>query len=289
MWALYKKELLLFFKTTTGYLFLAFFLFFTGLVFSVSFLFKDSTAFADYLQTITMLFALIAPMLTMKIFADERRYKTDQLILTAPIAVHKIVLAKFGAVCSILLLICLILTTYLIVLVAFGSPDWPRIISAYLGFMLLGMSLLSIGLFVSSTTTSQMSAALITFAIVALMLIISAVHSLLPRHGAWGVATVLGAGFMIAAWVNKQNHQFKISLILLSILWSITIITAFLQPSLFRGLLGHILLAMALPLRFRNFSSGIIILNDVVFYLSITAFFLYLTVWRVERYQFKEE
>jgi ABC-2 type transport system permease protein len=289
MWALYKKELLLFFKTTTGYLFLAFFLFFTGLVFSISFLFKDSTAFANYLQNITILFTLIAPLLTMKIFTDERRYKTDQLILTAPIAVYKIVLAKFSSVLTILLLICLIISTYLIVLAAFGSPDWPRIISAYLGFILLGMSLLSIGLFVSSSTTSQMSAALATFAIVAFMLIISAVHSLLPRHIAWGVGVTLMAELMIASWVNKQNHQHKISLILLITLWTITIILAIIQPQLFRGLLGRLMLAMALPMRFRNFSSGIIILNDVVFYLSITAFFLYLTVWRIERYQFKEE
>ncbi len=289
MWALYKKELLLFFKTTTGYLFLAFFLFFTGLIFSVSFLFQESTAFADYLQRITMLFALIAPLLTMKVFTDERRYKTDQLILTAPISTYKIVMAKFCAVLTILLLICLIISTYLIVLAAFGSPDWPRIISAYLGFLLLGMSLLSIGLFVSSSTTSQMSAALITFAIVAFMLIISAVHSLLPRHLSWGVGITLAAGLMIASWIDKQNHQHKISLIVLITLWAITIIVALLQPTLFRGLLGKIMLAIALPMRFRNFSSGLIILNDVIFYLSISVFFLYLTVWRIERYQLKEE
>lgn len=163
MLAIYKRELKSYFRSFIGFLFIAVTLFFLGLYFSVYNLMNGYPYFAYVVSSVTFLFMLTMPILTMRILAEEKRSKTDQLILTAPVSVGGIVMGKFLALLTIFAIPVAIICFYPLIMAQYGSVPMGEAYLSILAYFLFGMTAIAIGLFLSSVTESQVIAAVLTF------------------------------------------------------------------------------------------------------------------------------
>lgn len=160
---IYQKEMISYFKSPIAYFLLSVFLIGTGYFFLYN-IFMTGTAEMDTtLQNMGILFIVLAPVLTMRIFSNEYSTKTIEILLTLPISVFEIVIGKFFAIYSLFLIMTFASMINLIPMFLYGNPDVKNIISGYLGFILLGLAAISMGQFFSSLTKNQIIAALMTF------------------------------------------------------------------------------------------------------------------------------
>lgn len=166
MKAIFKRELKAYFRSPIGFVFLAAFFFYASLMFMFMTLNRQTTLMKYFFDNISMIFIFVIPILTMRTFAEERKSKTDQLLLTAPVKVTSIVLGKFLAAACVLLIAVVATMFYMLVLNRYGEPVFSEIFIGYLGLFLMGVFFISIGLFLSSLTQSQVIAAVSTLAIV---------------------------------------------------------------------------------------------------------------------------
>ena len=184
MKAIFKREFLSYFHTVLGFIFIAAILFFFGLY---SYAYNMAGAYSEVtypLQAITFLFMIIVPLLTMKSMAEDRKTKTDQLILTAPVSVGKIVLAKFMAVGAIFSIAAGIMCIYPIWLSRYGTIAYGETYTGMLGLWLYGLLCISIGIFVSSITESMVLAAVISFVALFVGFMMSSISELISASGA---------------------------------------------------------------------------------------------------------
>ena len=162
MSAIIKRELGSYFRSAIGYVVLAVFCFFSGLFFHAYCLTANSNSMTYVFLQMLMIIVLIIPVITMRSFAEERKQKTDQALLTAPVSLTEIVIGKFlGAfllfcVCNIIYII------YAIILSFYSAPDWAVLSCTLFGMLLLGGALIAIDMFISALTESQVIAAVIS-------------------------------------------------------------------------------------------------------------------------------
>ena len=152
MKAIFKKELQTYFKTPIAYIFIGVFLIFSAFVFYMVTLAGGNPSMNQVLNNLMFSFMVIIPILTMRLFSEEKNKKTDQLLMTSPVSVMEIVLGKFLAACVVFVITLLLTLIYLAVIAKHAEPSYPQIFCHYLGFFLLGVSYISIGLFISSLT-----------------------------------------------------------------------------------------------------------------------------------------
>ncbi len=169
MKAIFNRELRAYFQTPVGYIYIGMFLAVSGYLFAVSNLLAKSPNLGYVLSGMLIMFLFLIPVLTMRLLSEERNSRTDQLLLTSPISVWDIVLGKFAAAAAIFLLTLALTLLYLFIIGIHGEPSYPTLFCNYLGFALLGCSFISVGLFVSSLTQNQASAAIATFAVLLLL------------------------------------------------------------------------------------------------------------------------
>lgn len=163
MWAIYKREVKAFFQSVVGWLFLAATLGLFGLYFYVYNLAYGSPYLSNTLSATTVIMLIAVPVLTMRVLAEERKAKTDQLILTAPVSVGKIVLGKYLALGSVFSISTVIMGIMPVFLRIFGEIPFGECYAALLGYWLFGMTCIAIGTFVSAITESQVIAAVLSF------------------------------------------------------------------------------------------------------------------------------
>ena len=183
MFAVYKRELKSYFHSFIGFLFIGVMLFFIGLYYAAYNLFSGYPYFSYAISAVIFVFLLAIPILSMRILSEERRNKTDQLILTAPVTVGQIVMGKFLALLTIFAIPTLIICGYPLILSQFGSVPLGEAYLAILAFFLYGMACIAIGIFVSSLTESQVIAAVLGFGILFLGYMMSAICSLISTTG----------------------------------------------------------------------------------------------------------
>jgi ABC-2 type transport system permease protein len=177
---LLAKEERAVFSSPIAYAIIAVFLGLLGYTF-ISFLFlsKVATLLHIFFQTF-WLFLLMLPVVTMRLFAEERKSGTLELLLTAPVREFEIVLAKFVASLTIVALMLGLSVSYAIVIGLYSTPDWGPIYSGYLGLTLLGAALVAIGVLVSALTANQLVAAIVTLGVFLLLAMIDTLGYLLP-------------------------------------------------------------------------------------------------------------
>lgn len=163
MLAVYKRELQGYFYTPLGYVFMGVFLLLAGIFFLSANLLSMNANLGLMFDSMSYLFMLIMPLLTMRLLSEEKRSRTDQLLLTSPLPVGAIVAGKYLAALSVLATTMLSTFPLVIILFAYGAPHAPLIASGYLGFFLLGASYVAVGLLMSAITESQLTAAVATF------------------------------------------------------------------------------------------------------------------------------
>ena len=186
MIAIFKREMRSYFTTSTGYIFLAVALVLSGIVFGASTLLMQSADTGAYFSIMLYVLMIILPILTMKTFSEERRTRTEQLLITAPISTTQMVLGKFLS-CFCMFFIAMLLTCFnFIPLFAYSEtgetatqlpPNVALIIGNMIALLLVGMAFIAIGIFVSSLTENQFAAIIITMAILLGLLLIGLFNS----------------------------------------------------------------------------------------------------------------
>lgn len=164
MWAIIKKEVKLYFLSPIGYVFIGIFLLISSFLFLSNILMSNGATFEYLFLFLAPFLAYITPILTMRLFAEERKDGTYQLLLTSPLSITQIVLGKFFSAVIILAISTLLTFIYYIILCFFGNPQFITAISTIIGFILLGSSFISFGMFASSLTENQIIAGIIPIA-----------------------------------------------------------------------------------------------------------------------------
>lgn len=183
MTAIYKRELRAYFTTVTGWLFVAAQLCLAGLYFFVVNLLSGYGNVAQTVSSILFLLLLTTPVLAMRILAEERKQKTDQLILTSPVSIAGIVWGKYLAMATVFTIPVAVMALFPLILRRYGSVAMQESYTAILVYYLFGLACLSICLFLSSLTESQVIAAVLSFAVLFIGYMMSGIRSLISENG----------------------------------------------------------------------------------------------------------
>ncbi len=226
MLAVFKKEMRSYFTGVIGYVFLVLYLALGGAVFCFTTLFSMTADVTPYFTYMLLASAIILPLLTMKSFSEERKIKTEQLLLTSPVSIIGMVFGKFLAAYCMFAGCMIFNSLYFLILNYYAVLKFWILIGNLVALLLVGMVFISVGLFVSSLTENQLAAAVGTIAILAGFLLIGALSSLLPS----------------SYWLR------------------------------------YVLDFISIFSRFQGFTNGYFDVASLVYYLSISAIFIYLTI-----------
>ena len=177
---LLAKEEKALFTSPIAYVLIAVFLLIMGYSFTLALFVSHTMTLVHMFFQIFTLFLLTVPIITMRLIAEERKLRTMEVLLTSPITETQIVLAKFAASISLILLMLILSAAYPIVLAIYGDPDWGPIFSGYLGLVLFAGALVGVGLLTSALTNNQIIAALLSLSIFLLLWIIDEYGHILP-------------------------------------------------------------------------------------------------------------
>lgn len=230
MKAIFKRELLAYFTSPVGYVFIGVFAFISGMYFNTYVLRMGSGDISIPLRSSLLILVLLVPVLTMRLIAEERGTKTDQLLLTAPVGVWSIVLGKLFAALCVFFAAMATTFPYIVIIAVHGSAVWGQIISTYLGYVLLGAAFISMGLFFSSLTESQIIALITTLGVL--------------------LALFLFNSFISSTGINAVDEIINL---------------------------------VSVIKRFSQFTTGILKIDNVVYYLSVCALFTFLTGRGIEK------
>ena len=176
MKAIYKRELFAYFTSPVGYIVLDFALCVSGYLFVATNLQNATTSLLQFFSLLSYVLVLLVPLMTMHLWSEERKNKTDQLLLTTSVPVGSIIFGKYFACVTLFLINVVVMLAYPMVMSLYSSVVWSNVFMLYFGYLLMGCTLISVGLFVSTLTESQIVSALGTFAII-LFLILSNILS----------------------------------------------------------------------------------------------------------------
>ena len=278
MTAIYKRELKSYLTSMVGYLFIFFVLVLTGIYFSAYQLSAAYPKFETTLSAVTFVFLIGVPILTMRVLAEERKQKTDQLLLTAPVSVGNIVTGKYLALVTVYAIPILVLCTYPLIMSKFGTVDFGTAYTAILGFFLLGCANIAIGLFMSALTESQVIAAVLTFVLLFAFYMMNGISSFFSKTS---MSTCVTFGLLILAAaliVYTMIKNVLISAAVGVIGEVILVIVYLLKSSVFEGGIQKVLDIFNLSGHFDNFTNNIFDIKGIVYFLSVIAVCLFLTM-----------
>ena len=178
--ALAVKEIRALFVSPVAYAVIAVFLLLSGYSFAVTLIVGRQASLVHVFFQSAVQFVLLVPILTMRLFAEERRTGTLELLLTSPAREIDIVLAKFAAAMTVLLAMTGLTLSYALVLGVYGQPDWGPVYSGYLGLVLLAGALAALGLAISALTANQIVAAVVSLGVFGILWAIDSLAALLP-------------------------------------------------------------------------------------------------------------
>ncbi len=208
MLAIYKRELSAYFTTPIGYVFCAIFLALSGAVFSYTTLFSMTADVTSYFTIMLLLLVILIPLLTMKLFSEERKQRTEQLLLTAPVSLYAMVGGKFLAAYTLFAGCTLLSFTSFFLLYLYAHVKTAVLFGNLVAILLLGMTFIAIGIFVSALTENQLAAAIGTVAILLLLVLISFVNSVISVY--W-IRFVLSSISVFARFQNFTQGVFDIA------------------------------------------------------------------------------
>lgn len=283
MIAIYKREVGAYFKSILGYLFIAFMLVFAGIYTMV---FNLSGYYANFeytLEIICFIYMIAVPILTMRSVAEEKRQKTDQLLYSLPMRLSDVVMGKYLALLTVLAVPCLIMGLYPLLLSQWGNVSMINAYSALLAFFLLGACLLAIGMFISSVTESQVAAAVISLVTLLILYYMNALSGYLSNDGAASLTALMVVLLVlcIVLYLMIKNLPVSCAVFVLGLgglyIWYQS------NPAAFTGLFASIIEKISLFDRFYTFVDGVFDLTNIVYFLSVIAVFLFLSVQALEK------
>jgi ABC-2 type transport system permease protein len=234
MLAIYKRELRSYFVGVIGYVFLVIYLAIAGILFSYTTMFSMSADVTNYFTLMLVFSGIALPLLTMKSFSEERKTKTEQLVLTAPVSLPSMVLGKFLASYTVFGGATLLTSLYFLFLIPYAKLKFAVLFGNLIALLLVGMVFIAIGIFVSALTENQLSAAIGTIAIILGFLGIGLINSLIPTSYA----------------------------------------------------IRYVFDALSIFTRFQSFVNGYFEFASVIYYLSVSSIFVWLTIRVYDRRRF---
>lgn len=283
MSAIFKHELRTYFYSLTAYLFGALLLVFIG-VFAM--LYNIQAAVSNFELVFhygSLIFVVIVPIMTMRVIAEERKQKTDQLLYSLPVTTTQVILGKYLALLMVSLVPLALLSTYPLIFSRYGDVYLPTSYGSLFAFFLVGAALLALGIFISSLTDNQGFAAGIGIAVI-LLNYFSVRLSEYVSSTAFGSVIVLAILILVLGAVVKhltknENLSFAVSIALMLIL----IAFFYLKTESFEGLLPSIMSKLSLFERLDSFINGVFDVTAVVYYMTFIGFFLFLSVQSLEK------
>ena len=278
MIAVYKRELRSYLTSMIGYLFIFFILLLTGIYFSAYQLGAAYPRFEYTLSALTFVFLISVPILTMRVLAEERKQKTDQLLLTAPVSVEKIVLGKYFALVTIFAIPMLIMCLYPLLMSKFGTVSMGAAYTGILGFFLLGCANLAIGVFISSLTESQVIAAVLTFVFLFAFYMMNGISSFFSEGS---LSTCITFGLLILAAAIVIYTMIKNLLIsaIVCVVGEVALVIVYVvNSSFFSGGIQKVLNVFNLSSHFDNFANAIFDVKGILYFVSVITVCLFLTV-----------
>ena len=278
MLAIYKRELKSYLTSMVGYLFMFFVLLIAGIYFSAYQLSAAYPKFEYTLNAMTFVFLIAVPILTMRVLAEERKQKTDQLLLTSPVSVSGIVMGKYLALVTIYAIPIAVLATYPLIMSKFGTVAFGSAYTALLGFFLLGSANIAIGVFFSAITESQVIAAVLTFVFLFAFYMMNGISSFFSE-GALSTCVTFGLLILAAAIIiYTMIKNFLISAVICVVGEIALVIVYVVNSSFFSGGIQKVLEVFNLSSHFENFTNSIFDVTGVLYFLSVIAICIFLTM-----------
>lgn len=284
MTAIYKREVASYFNSMTGWLFTAVLTVFIGIYFFAYNLFNGYPYFSMSLSYTLFVFMVVVPILTMRSMAEERRSRTDQLLLTAPVSVTGVVMGKYLAMLTVFALPTAIACLCPLIIALNGSSFLLADYGTILAFFLLGAVEIAVGLLVSALTESQLIAAVGTFGLLLVLYLWDGLVSFLPSSASGSLLGLLAALILVCFLLNALSDNWKITAGTLAV--GAAVIAGFYikDSSAFAGLLPDVLGKFSLITAFDSFASDHVFdLRGVLLYLSLCALLVFLTVQVVQK------
>ena len=279
MRAIYKREFQSYFRSMTGNVFVALLVVFTGIYFMAYNLNMGYPYFSYSLAGSLMVYLVAIPILTMRSFSEERKNKTDQLLLTAPVSLFKVILGKYLAMISVLAIPMVIFCLFPLIIKMQGTAYLGIDYLSILVFYLLGCVYVAIGMFISSLTESQIIASISTFGILLVLYLWNGILGFLPSSAIGGLIGVLLLWTVLVGYIYHMTGNVILSggLELLGIVAGV--VTYLVKSSLFENLLTNCLSGLALTDVFSGIADNSILdVSGIVLYLSLIVIFFFLTV-----------
>ena len=283
MTAVLKHELRGYFRSLTAYIFGAGLLLAVGLG---AMLYNIEAAVSNFefaLSYFSIIFAVIVPILTMRVIAEERKQKTDQLLYSLPITTTQVIVGKYLALLAVYMLPLCIVALYPLIFSWYGDVYLPASYGSMLAFFLMGAALIALGVFISSLTENQGFAAGIGIAVI-LLNYFSVSLSEYVSTTAFGsmvalCVIILALGVVIKHLTKNENLAYGVCFVLIAAV----AVANFVNGGVFEGLLPNIMTKLSLFDRFTGFVNGVFDLTSIVYYASVIVFFLFLSIQSLEK------
>ena len=283
MTAVLKHELKNYFHSLTAYVFGAGLLLAVGLGALHYNLQEAVSNFEFALSYFSIVLAAIVPILTMRVIAEERRQRTDQLLYALPITTTQVIVGKYLALLTVYLIPLCVIAVYPLIFSRFGDVYLLTSYGSILAFFLMGAALIALGVFISSLTDNQGFAAGIGIAVILLNYYSVSLSEYVSSTVFGSVVAlcvlVLALGVVIKYLTKNENLAYAVCFVLIA---AIAII-AFTDNTKFEGLLPAVMTRLSLFDRFTGFVNGVFDMTSVVYYASVAVFFLFLSVQSLEK------
>ena len=283
MTAVLKHELKSYFRSLTAYVFGAGLLLAVGLG---AMLYNIEAAVSNFefaLSYFSIIFAVIVPILTMRVIAEERKQKTDQLLYSLPITTTQVIVGKYLALLTVYMIPLCIVAVYPLIFSQFGAVYLLTSYGSMLAFFIMGAALIALGVFISSLTDNQGFAAGIGIAVILLNYFSVSLSEYVSTTAFGSVAAlcviILALGAVIKHLTKNENLAYGVCFVLIAAI----AITSFVNGGIFEGLLPSIMTKLSLFDRFTGFVNGVFDMTSIVYYASVIVFFLFLSIQSLEK------
>ena len=283
MSAVLKHELRTYFHSLTAYVFGAFLLAFIGIG-AVLYNIQAAVSNFEYvLNFASLIFVVIVPILTMRVLAEERRQKTDQLLYSLPITTLQVIVGKYAALLVLYAIPLAVISLYPLIFAQFGDVYLPTSYGSILAFFILGAALIALGMFISSLTENQGLAAGIGIAAILLNYYSVSLSEYVSSTAAGSMIALVVLIVLMGLVIRHLTQNSNLAYWTCFVLVALVLVFYFLDSTAFEGLLPKIMTTLSLFERFTVFVNGVFDMTAIFYYLSCVAFFLFLSVQSLEK------
>ncbi|MCL2352430.1 MAG: ABC transporter permease [Firmicutes bacterium] len=287
MMTIAKKELRGYFNSMIGFVFLVIMLGITGISFALFNVAQQYGSFQQVLSSTTIVYLFLTPITTMRLFAEEARQKTDQMLFTSPLSIVQIVLGKYFAALGLILIGTAVTIMFPLMIARYGTMPTGQIVSGYIGYILLAACYTAIGTFISTLTDNQIISAIITFVVLFVLMIFDSLTQVIPTTATASFIFIIAVALAIG-WIIYNGTKNVFAGAGVAAVCIIAALVCYLANNLlFDGLTTKVIQWFSIMTRNGNFFAGVFKISDVVYHITFAALFVYLTVNGLQKRRWK--